>query len=853
VFLDIGKNMKWTHKLSFLLWIALCVFFQSQAFSQHRIEGKIVSEDSLTAVSGATVRVIGSKQSTSSDTSGLFSFNVEVLPVEVQISSFGYLIETVRYDEHITFLQIHLHKEDRLLDEVLINSRGKYRNRNNPAVALIQQVIEHKKDNSIQQFRPLSYDSYEKISLSLLDAPKWLTNNPITKKFGFIFENVDSSMVSEKSAIPIYLEEKSKRHYQEGSDAGSKVILLGNKSTKFDDRFVNNRNIETIFDYLYDDIDIYDSNILLLNKPFLSPIAETGPLFYQYYITDTLIRDQNKVIEMRFIPRNKEDRLFRGKLYITNDGRFAVQEANLEVLSDANVNWVESADIDLKFKRQSNGSYLPSLSDTRINFGSKEYEALSGRRYVAFDKYDFTAKPLDSVSHVANLGSEANGMNSESFWQDKRTVKLSQAEQQLYKNVDSLNNMKSFQRTLSWGMLLLTSFKSVGLFEVGPVEYMYSFNDLEGNRLRLGGRTSLKWSEKSYFEGYLAYGFKDESWKHYFGLARSLNKRQIGVYPAHYIQAIYQKDVNEPGKRMGFISGNSLVSSFTGKKRNKWLYNENIKLNHVIEFGKHIRLETSFSKLQQSPAGELEFLLAGSSNKEVNSLKASELGIELRWAPNEEFSQKNLRRVNLPNQFPIFNLGYFVGLKGLLDGQYDYQKVDADAFKRVYLSQLGFVDFKLGGGKIWGTVPYPLLHIPNANQAYSLSTDAFELLNNLEFISDRYAKLTVDYSMLGFIFNKIPYVKRLRLREVFGLRAYYGTLRPENRPENNPNTFLFPRDEEGHTSSFITKDRVPYLEYAVGMENIFKVLKVQYVKRLTYLEHPDVRKGRFQFGIAFDF
>jgi hypothetical protein len=843
--------MTWTHKLSFLLLIALFVFIQSQAFGQHKIGGKILSEDSLSVVAGATIRVVGSQQITYSDTSGIFSLNVETLPVELQISSFGYLTEEVSYDD-TTFLQIHLHKEDRLLDEVIINYRAKYRNRDNPAVELIRKVIENKKNNSIQQFLPIAYNSYEKVSLSLVEPPKWLTSNFLTRKFDFVFENVDSTFINEKPVIPIYLEEKSKRHYRNSSIIGSKTSLLGSKKTEFDERFVSNRNIETFFDYLYDDIDIYEANIILLNQPFLSPIAETGPIFYQYYITDTLIKDENEVIEMRYIPRNKEDRLFSGRLYITNDGRFAVQEARLKVSGEANLNWIDGADIDLVFKRQSNGAYVPLISDTRIHFGIKEHEALIGRRYVAFNKYDFKATPIDSISH-SNLKTEIAQNNSESFWKENRIIKLSPAEQKLYENVDSLNNMKSFQRTLSWGMLLLTSFKNIGPFEVGPVEYMYSFNDLEGSRLRFGGRTSLEWSKKSYFEGYLAYGFKDERLKHYLGFTQSLNKRQVGVYPAHYIQAIYQKDVNEPGRRMGFISGNSFVSSFSGSKRNKWLYNENIKLTHFVEFAKHLSFESSFSMLQQEPAGMLEFLRADPSAKRVNSLKVAELGIELRWAPNEVFAQKNLRRVNLPNQYPIFNLRYFAGLKGVLNGQYDYQKMEADVFKRVFLSQLGLVDFKLGGGKIWGTLPYPLLHIPNANQAYSLSTDAFELMKNLEFISDRYAKLNVNYAMLGFLFNKIPYVKKLKLREVFGFQAYYGTLRPENRPENNPNTFLFPRDEDGNTLSFITRDKVPYMEYSVGIDNIFRVLKVQYVKRLTYLDHPDVRKGRFQFGIGFNF
>lgn len=833
----------------------LLVFFSFSAFGQYKIEGKIIADDDQFAIPGATVRVLGSQKATSTDAFGLFSLEVQQLPIKLQVLAFGYLVKSIDYKVDTSFIEIVLTKDDNLLDDVIVKGRSRYKNQNNSAVELIRQVIENKNRNSLERYQSISYDSYEKISLSMLEPPNWFRNNPLTRKYGFVFDNVDTNLVQGKRFVPVYLEEKSKHHSFYDFQKKARTTVFASKQTELDDRFVNNQNIEAFFKHLYTEIDVYDPSILIVDKPFLSPLAESGPAFYQYFITDTLFRENVSVIELSFRPRNKVDRLFRGKLYITNDGKFAIQEAQLRVTRDANLNWVERVDIDLLFERQLDGSYLQAHSDTRISFGTKEKVGLSGHRIVRFNKYDTSAKYIDSASYAAIPTLETRDSSKSAFFlENNRAIQLTQAEQQLYENIDSLNSMASFQNTLSWGTLLLTSYKSVGAVDIGPIEYMLSFNDLEGARLRFGGRTSLGSLKKSYFQGYLAYGLKDQEWKTYLGLAHSLNKLPVGVYPAHYLKVVYQNEINEPGKELGFENGNSLINSFTRTKRDKWLDNKNIRVNHLIEFGNHFSIETSFSRLEQAPAGKLEFLLADPASTNIESLRVSELGLELRWAPNEEFSQKQLSRSNLVNKYPIFNLRYVNGMKGVLGGQYDYQKLEGGVFKRVFLSQLGYLDFHMGGGKIWGTLPYPLLNIPNASQAFSLSSDAFRLLNNLEFVSDQYAKLNVEYSMLGFVFNKIPYIKRLGLREIFGFQGYYGTLRPENRPEYNADVFLFPRDEEGNTSSFVTKNNTPYMEYYVGLDNIFKVLRVQYIRRVNYLNHyPGIKEGRFQFGIALNF
>lgn len=822
--------------------------------AQSSIRGTVTDAVTGEALPGVTIAVPNTTFGTSTDSLGRYVLRLDSTAPALLFSAMGYKPVSRRPARGSTILDVELEPESQTLAEVVVRGKGRYRNRDNPAVELIRKVIAYKSQNRLSRFDHISYQQYEKILMAVSHLPKFITNSPLTRDYRFAFENVDTTLVPGRALLPLFLEETVSTHYLRAQPQAAKTIVTANKKTQLDPQYVNNENIETYFRFIHNDIDIYDDNILLLNKPFLGPVSEAAPLFYKFFITDTIRNSEGTFAELTFSPRNKKDRLFSGKLLIALDGTYGIKQADIRIDRQANLNWVNDAAISLRFGRHQSGTYVPTYSDVKINFGVFDSkQGVFGQRTLVFNRYDtettIAEKTFSGQSHVTVEGADAR---SEQYWSDIRPLKLSGVEARTYANVDSLRNNRAFRRTLQIGYLIAQSYVNAGPVEFGPLEYSYSFNDLEGSRVRLSGRTTRQFSEKWYAEGYAAYGFRDTQLKWYGSLSRTLNTRRIGVYPAHYLQFTYHRDAREPGQLLGFRNGDSFSSSFRSGEQDKWSYFEVFKLNHAIEFGNHVLLQTSFTSQRQRPAARLHFITADAAADTMRALQTSDLGIHLRWAPNEAYFQRNLERTPIINAYPVFNFRYNIGFTGLFGGEYNYHAFRMDILKRIFLSQLGYADVNFGAGYIFGTVPFPLLEIPNANKTYLLLPDSYSLMNNLEFASDQYLKLRIEHRLHGFILNKIPLIKQLKLRELASVKLLYGDIRPENRPENNRDVFRFPTDTEGNPITF-TLGRKPYVEASFGVENILNVLRIEYVRRLSYLDHPGINKGGIRFSVKVDF
>ncbi|SFC41546.1 CarboxypepD_reg-like domain-containing protein [Parapedobacter composti] len=827
----------------------------STALGQTAIRGRVTDAATNLGIGGVTVSLPPTARGTSTDSLGYYILPHDSTATHIRFDALGYkTVSKSLLPNQSQPIDVALEEDFQTLDEVIISGKGRYRNQNNPAVDLIRKVIEYKPANRLSRFDHASVEIYEKIMMGVTEIPKFVAQGRLTQNYRFAFENVDTTLLPGRSVLPVYLEENVSTRYLRMRPKTSKTIVSATKKTELDQRYVNNRNIEAYFKFIHGDIDIYENNILILNKPFLSPTADAAPVFYKFFILDTLSIDQGQFVELLFVPRNEQDRLFSGKLQIALDGNYGIRRADIWIGRQANLDWVNHVDISLHFSRHHSGIYLLSYSDMRIDFsphGGKP--GAFGQRTLVYRKYD-TETPIPRGTFEGQLWQkEANADNqSDEYWHRSRPSPLTETEARTYANTDSLQHNRAFQRTLKWGYILSKGFVPAGGIEFGPFEYSYSFNELEGSRLRLSGRTTPQLSPNFYAEGYLAYGFGDQRVKFYGGAAHTLNGRQIGEYPSHYLQATYQRDAREPGQQLGFRNGDNFVRSFRSGPQDNWLYHDNFRVSHVIEFGNHFMLQTSLASLRQTPAAQLRFVTSGNPADTLSTLQATEIGFDLRWAPNEEFFQRNLDRSPIVNEYPIFNLRYNMGIKNLLGSGYDYHALRLNVFKRVFLSQLGLADISMGAGYIFGTVPYPLLDIPNANQAYLLTPDAYNLMNNLEFVSDQYFKLSIEHRLHGFILNKIPLLKLLKLREVAGFKLLYGNVRHENRPADNPHLLLLPTNEHGSPTTFLLQ-RTPYMEASAGLENILNIFRIEYVRRLSYLDHPNIRKAGIRFGVKIDF
>ncbi|MEO7530906.1 MAG: DUF5686 family protein [Sediminibacterium sp.] len=735
------------------------------------------------------------------------------------------------------------------------NKRASYRNKGNPAVELIRRVIENKPINRTEHYDFVQYDQYEKLEVSVSNVSEKLTSKKLLKNYQFLLDNRDTSKVEGKSLLPVYLEETLSKKYFRKKPEKTKTIVVGEKRVNYGE-YIDNGGVSSYLNRLYMDIDIYDNDIPLFTYQFLSPIADLAPTFYMYYIRDT-ITDGNgqKLIKLYFTPRNTNDLLFRGNMWITLDGNFAVQKMNMFLSKNANLNFVREMHVDLDFEKSEDNRYHLSKSNIMADASVSKNSSTGffGERTVSFKNFQIN-KPLpDSVyDGPALVKIDKADQHPDAYWETNRHDTLTKTEAKVYSNIDSLEKMPSFRRTMAIATFLLAGYTSFGPFDLGPAAAFYSFNPVEGFKLRLGGRTTPKLSKRLYFEGYGAYGFKDERWKYFLSSTYSLNNKSIYEYPLNYIKVGYQHDTKIPGQELQFVSEDNFLLSFKRGKNDKWLYNSNFKVDYVHELPNHLSYSLGFKNWKQEPAGSIVYTkVVNGTNVNLSNLITSEFSAELRWAPHEQFYQGKVYRIPIINKYPIFTVRFIAGVKGIWNSQYNYQNLSARFEKRAYLSQLGYSDLVVEGGYILGKLPYPLMTIHRANQTYAYQLNSYNLMNFQEFVSDHFAAVSIDHHFNGLFFNRIPLLKKLKLREVVSLKMLWGGVRDENKPSLDPSLIKYPTFE-GVPTTF-SLERKPYIEGSVGIANIFKLIRVDLVQRFNYLDNPFVARIGVRTRFKFDF
>ncbi len=809
------------------------------------VKGVITDIRTHETMPGVSVAFDGTTTGTSADVQGNYRISTAANPTRIKVSFIGY--KTVYKDIAPGVAQtinIAMSEDRRELSEVVIKGgkKTRYRNKNNPAVELIRQVIAHKDQNRIENYNYAEYQQYERMIFSLSDLSEKFKSKKIFKNYQFLFMEQDSDAIGGKNLLPVYMEEKLSDNYFRKSPYVKKQVIQANKQVRYDENFVDNEGLKAYFNRMYMDIEIYDNNIPLLGNQLLSPIADGAPAFYKFFITDTIKDVSPQLIELSFTPRNTTDMLFQGKIYITMDGNYAVQKAVLSVNKHIDLNFVRKMETTLAYEKTENGRYRLSQSDLKIDFGLNKNKGggVYGERMVIINNFAVNKpRPKETYEGPAQMIAYNATEKGDEFWKANRPDTLKPGQVDIYKHIDSLQTLPSFKRTMKLVTLFVAGYDNLGPFEVGPVNTFYNFNPVEGFRLRLGGRTTTTLSKRYYFETYGAYGFKDDKFKYFLSGTYSLNDKSIYSFPQEYLRASVQHDTKIPGQELQFVQEDNFLLSFKRGNSSIYTYNDIFRLDYVHEYLNHFSYKFELKGWNQNPTGALYFqnIVDGKPNI-INDLQTTELSMELRYAPQEKFYQGKLYRTPIPDKYPIFTLRYNEGIKGLFKGDYNYQNVTGNITKRFYLSQLGFTDVVAEGGYIFGRLPYPLLDIHHANQTYSLQLESYNMMNYLEFVSDHYASVNIDHHFNGFIFNKVPLLQALKLREVVSFKSLWGGVRSENDPASNPSLLQFPLDGNGKPITY-TLNNGPYMEASAGIENIFKVLRVDVVRRLSYLDHPD--------------
>lgn len=857
--------MKTKYIKSFLLFLLLgcCVSVSAQ-----NIQGVVT--DSLTnePIPYLSVFYEGKGVGSITDNDGNYKVETRKGWNKLTFSAVGYVTKVVNIIPGVTKnLNVRMRSDDIMLDEVVVKpKREKYSRKNNPAVELMKKVIAHKKNNKLSENDYYQYNKYQKITMSLNDVTPEMLEKGMYKKMPFLKDQIELCEETNKFILPISVDETASQKIYRKHPKSEKTLIKGMSSTGVNELFATGDMLSTVLKDVFTDVNIYDNDIRLLQYPFISPISSSDAIsFYKFYIMDTTFMDKDKCFHLTFVPNNSQDFGFTGHLYVLADSSYTVKKCTMNLPKKSGVNFVDNMDIIQEFEQLPNGEWVLKTDDMIVEMTlMKIMQGFQIRRTTRYSDYAFDELPQQLFKRKGAEIKEADAMmRGDDFWNQYRPVPLTQTESSMDMLVKRLEQMPGFKYVIFVLKAFIENFVETGTKEhpskvdIGPVNTMISNNYIDGLRLRMSAQTTANLNPHLFLKGYYAYGFKDHRSKYMGEVEYSFNKKEYlpREFPKNSITFSYQYDVMSPTDKFLKTDKDNVFVSFKTSTVDQMSYVRNIALKYENEtqFGLKTTVEVKNSK--DEPTGGLAYITNDDQKTLIPEIQTMEASLAFRYAPGETFVNTKQRRIPVSFDAPVFTLSHTAGFKGVLGGEYNYNLTEIGLYKRFWFSSWGKIDMFVKGGAQWNKVPFPLLIMPAANLSYILQRETFNLINNMEFLNDRYASLDVSWDLNGKIFNRIPLLKKLKWREAIGFKMLYGHLTDKNNPMKHPGDselFLFPT-RDGRPTSFVMDSKTPYMECSVGIHNIFKILHIDYVRRLNYLDHPDANKWGVRFMVMMTF
>ena len=839
---------------------ALFMLLSSVIVAQEKTKVKGVITDAQTGepLPFVNVAFVGKNVGTTTDFNGKYQMDTKWGSDMVQASFMGYeVMEKQVVQGETNTIDFALEPKQIKLDEVVVKAKGRYKNKENPAVELIQKVVDNRDKNRKEGFDHYQYDKYEKMQLDINNITEQFMNRKAFKKFAFMWEYVDTSTVNGKPYLPLYFTETKSKVYFRKDPKAEKEVTYGLKTVGFED-FMDAEGIDYFMEKIYQDIDIYDNTIMLMEKQFKSPISNIAPVSYKYFILDTMDINGVECVQMAFQPRNSADLAFRGDLWIALDSSYAVKKVIMTITRSANINFVSALEIQQEFDYSDELNWHLVKDQMTIDYNLVTNNmGMYGKKTVTYKDIIVNQPAPDSVwADPARFVVQEDAKDKgDEFWGTARHEELNKNEQGVYDMTKEMKELPAFKRAMNILFLLVSGYYEVGPVDFGPLYNAVSLNAVEHWRFRVAVKTNKKFSEKWKLQTYLAYGLddrKEKRWKYGGGVTYLFNQR-----PYHQLGVEFQRDIQMPGQALLLASDDNIFLSARRGVANLMIYYDSYRVNYLKEWNFGLGVGINLEHRRREVAGALTFDPVNESLADPRLVATNEVGLTLRYAPNVKYYEGRSSRVPMLNKYPILDISYNYSIPGFLDAAYEYHKIGVRLFKRIYMSPIGFADTQFEGGLMIGRVPFPLLFIHRGNQTFFHDPNTFNMMNWFEFVSDKYISFDYYHHFNGFIFNKVPFLKKLKWRMTTGVKAVWGGVSVGNTPglTESENIFKFPsrrvEDKKGNPildqygneqygQVTFTLEKMPYVEASVGIENIFKIISVDLVKRFTHLDNPNV-------------
>ncbi len=814
-----------------ILYIILLLLFGLNGFAQlTKVRGTVIDKETKEPIPFANVYFKGTKIGTITDFNGYFFIETRTASDSLAVSFLGYKDVLKKISQHhFQEINFEMEKQGITLQEVKILPGE------NPAFALLRKIIDNKKKNSPSKLNSYQYEVYNKMEIDMNNIDDKFKKRKVFKNFQFVFDYVDTTAISGKAFLPIFISETLSDYYYNKKPEKHKEIIKANRISG-----IQNESVSEFTGQMYQNVDIYKNYISVFGKTFISPIANFGKFYYKYYLIDSTYIDNHWCYQLSFKPKNKNEPTFTGDIWIA-DTSFAVKKFKIRLTKDANLNFVTDM-VDEQEYTCVDGTWMLKKDKLLVDFNIADKTiGFFGRKTTSYNNIKVNKQLPDSIykridKQDIEILSDANKKSNE-FWNKSRHDTLSERELNIYNMIDSIQEVPVFKSYVEIIYTIFSGYWDIGKIQLGQYVKLFSYNKIEGYRFRLGAKTDVDFSKNLFLDGYVAYGLNDKKFKYHAGVKYIFNTKKY-----LWTSVFYTNDLEQLGQSPNALSSDNLLGSLFKRRIND-------KLNMIEEYNFQFEKEwkhgftnkLTFAHRTLYPLGNTNFLLFEKPTPITKShITTFEITLNTRFAYNEKFVEFSKVRTSLGTKYPVININYVVGLSNVFNSEYDFQKLYIGYTHHFKINPLGTMYYGFLAGKIFNKLPYPLLEIHTGNETYWYDSYAFNLMNYYEFISDEFISFTATHHFEGFFLNKIPLFKKLKWREVVSIKGVDGRLSKLNKE--------FTALPDGMSS--FTK---PYYEGSVGIENIFTVFRVDWLWRFSYLDHPNIAKYGVRVMVEFNF
>lgn len=814
----------------FLILLANVLYAQST-----KVRGKVTDAKTGEPLPLVNVFFTGTTIGMTTDFDGVYFLETREEVVKLQASFVGYASQSVKINPG-AYNEVHFKLEPVSfgLAEVVVGMGD------NPAHAVLRNVIRNKYRNNPTEMKQYKYSTYTKMELDLTNIKPYFKNKKLQKNFGFVFNYMDTSVITGKAFLPVMISETSADCYYRLSPRLNREVINASRISGIKEDYT----IAQFTGRMHVDVNFYENYLSVFEVRFASPLSDHGLLYYKYFLVDSLQKDGRKIYKMRFHPKGVSTPVLDGEVNI-DSATWALESAKVKMMKGVNVNWIRDLVLETQFQLLNDSIWFMKQDKLFADFtiqvrDSSKLMAFLGHRQIDYSNVEMGADFADEVLKADNNVVVRKDVlkNDDTFWDTLRPVPLSEKEKQIYGMVDSVKNTPLYKNIYEFVNTVLFGYYNTKYVGFGPYYKLYSFNKLEGNRFQFGAQTTSDLSKKIQLRGYVAYSTKDEKVKGGGTLTYLFNEQ-----PTSMLKLNYKHDVLQLGAGINAFSESNILSSIFSRGNNDRLSPVN---QWDVSFEKEWRhgvtniFTVQFREVYPSPY--VQFIRPDGSP--VSSVNTTSFGVKTRLSKDEIIVRNTFEKFSMGSDYPIVNIDLSAGVKGILKNDYEYYRTELSLSHYFDIAPLGRSYYVLTGGKIFGKVPYPLLKLHEGNSTYFYDPYAYSCMNFYEFASDLWCSLWWEHHFKGFFLGKIPLMKKLKWREVFTFKALWGTLSGKNNG-SLPDTqaiLVFP---EGMSS--VSK---PYIETGIGIENIFKILRVDAIWRLT---HRQDRAGQNVQNFAVNF